>query len=49
MNRAAGGSKSAAGDLLPLVYEELRDLARRNLANEPAGLTIQATALVHEA
>jgi RNA polymerase sigma factor (TIGR02999 family) len=49
MNRAADGSKSAAEHLLPLVYDELRDLARRNLANEPAGLTIQATALVHEA
>lgn len=49
MNRAADGSKSAANHLLPLVYDELRELARRNLANEPAGLTLQATALVHEA
>ena len=49
MNRAADGSKSAADHLLPLVYDELRELARRNLANEPAGLTLQATALVHEA
>ena len=49
LNRAADGSKSAAESLLPLVYDELRELARRNLANEPAGLTLQATALVHEA
>lgn len=49
MNRAADGSKSAGDELLPLVYDELRELARRNLANEPAGLTLQATALVHEA
>jgi RNA polymerase sigma factor (TIGR02999 family) len=39
----------AADQLLPLVYEQLRDLARQRLAHEPAGLTLQATALVHEA
>ena len=39
----------AAADLLPLVYEELRELARRRLAHELAGHTLQATALVHEA
>jgi RNA polymerase sigma factor (TIGR02999 family) len=49
MHRAADGSKEAAERLLPLVYDELRELARRNLANEPAGHTLQATALVHEA
>jgi len=35
--------------LLPLVYEELRKLAARKMANEAAGQTLQPTALVHEA
>ncbi len=39
----------AADELLPLVYEELRGLAQKQMANEPPGQTIQATALVHEA
>ncbi|WP_435019985.1 ECF-type sigma factor [Tundrisphaera sp. TA3] len=39
----------AAGDLLPLVYEELRKLASARLAVEPPGRTLQPTALVHEA
>jgi RNA polymerase sigma factor (TIGR02999 family) len=39
----------AAAKLLPLVYEELRSLARNRMRNEPAGLTLQPTALVHEA
>lgn len=38
-----------ASRLLPLVYEELRELAHRRMAKESPGLTIQATALVHEA
>jgi RNA polymerase sigma factor (TIGR02999 family) len=38
-----------AGRLMPLIYEELRALARRQLAAERAGHTLQATALVHEA
>jgi RNA polymerase sigma factor (TIGR02999 family) len=42
------GSASSA-DLLPLVYGELRRLAALRMANEPAGQTLQATALVHEA
>src|SRR5215470_13161093 len=40
---------SAASDLLPLVYEELRRLAANKLANEAPGQTLQTTALVHEA
>ena len=40
---------STAEELLPLVYGELRQLAARRMANEAPGLTIQATALVHEA
>ena len=43
------GDPRAAEQLLPLVYEELRKLARARLAAEKAGQTLQATALVHEA
>jgi RNA polymerase sigma factor (TIGR02999 family) len=43
------GDPSAAGELLPLVYEELRKLAAQRLAQENPGQTLQATALVHEA
>jgi RNA polymerase sigma factor (TIGR02999 family) len=43
------GDLKAADQLLPLVYEELRRLAARKLANESPGQTLQATALVHEA
>ena len=39
----------AASALLPLIYDELRSLARAQMANERAGHTLQATALVHEA
>lgn len=39
----------AAEELLPLVYDELRKLAAAKLAGEKPGLTLQATALVHEA
>ena len=43
------GETSAAEDLLPLVYNELRHLAAHKLAHQPPGQTLQATALVHEA
>jgi RNA polymerase sigma factor (TIGR02999 family) len=43
------GDPKAADQLLPLVYEELRKLAAVRMANEKAGQTLQATALVHEA
>ena len=43
------GESVAADALLPLVYEQLRELARAKLAHETAGQTLQATALVHEA
>jgi hypothetical protein len=43
------GDPHAAEQLLPLVYEELRKLAAAKLAQEKAGQTLQATALVHEA
>lgn len=49
LNAAGGGDPRAAEALLPLVYEELRRLAASQLAREPAGLTLQPTALVHEA
>ena len=44
-----GGDRSATDELLPLVYEELRRLADSRMARERPGLTLQATALVHEA
>jgi RNA polymerase sigma factor (TIGR02999 family) len=43
------GDPSAAEQLLPLVYDELRQLAAQRLAQERPGQTLQATALVHEA
>ncbi|MGL5095548.1 MAG: ECF-type sigma factor, partial [Planctomycetia bacterium] len=43
------GEPSAADELLPLVYTELRKLAARRLARENPGQTLQPTALVHEA
>lgn len=43
------GDAKATDDLLPLVYQELRRLAAHKMASEPAGHTLQATALVHEA
>src|SRR5919201_36887 len=43
------GEPHAAEQLLPLVYEELRQLAAQRLAHEQPGQTLQATALVHEA
>ncbi len=44
-----GGDARAAEKLLPLVYEQLRAIARQRMAQERAGHTLQATALVHEA
>jgi RNA polymerase sigma factor (TIGR02999 family) len=43
------GDPHAAAQLLPLVYDELRQLAAQKLAQEKPGQTLQATALVHEA
>ena len=43
------GDPQAGAQLLPLVYDELRQLATQRLAQEKAGQTLQATALVHEA
>lgn len=49
LSQIESGDPSAAEKLLPLVYEELRKLAAARLAQEKPGLTLQATALVHEA
>ena len=47
--RAGRGEPQASAELLPLVYDHLRAMARARLAKEPAGQTLQPTALVHEA
>jgi RNA polymerase sigma factor (TIGR02999 family) len=49
LNAIERGDPSAAAELLPLVYDELRKLAAARLADEKPGQTLQATALVHEA
>jgi RNA polymerase sigma factor (TIGR02999 family) len=49
IDAAAAGDPTAADELLPLVYAELRKLAEVRLATEKPGQTLQATALVHEA
>jgi RNA polymerase sigma factor (TIGR02999 family) len=49
LSQIDAGDPSAAEQLLPLVYEELRKLAAARLAQEKPGQTLQATALVHEA
>ena len=49
LEAAQNGDPTAAEQLLPLVYEELRRLAAHKMANESAGQTLQPTALVHEA
>ena len=49
LNAIEEGDEKAAGELLPLVYEELRILAAQKMAQEKPGQTLQATALVHEA
>src|SRR5881227_3045532 len=49
LSAIAQGDPRAAEQLLPLVYDELRQLAAQKLAHEKPGQTLQATALVHEA
>lgn len=49
LSEAAAGSKGAAGELLPLVYRSLHDLADRRMRGERRDHTLQATALVNEA
>jgi RNA polymerase sigma factor (TIGR02999 family) len=49
LEKIESGDPSAAEELLPLVYDELRKLAAAKLAREKPGQTLQATALVHDA
>ena len=49
LSRIGAGDPSATEQLLPLLYDELRQLAAHRLAQEKPGQTLQATALVHEA
>ena len=49
LSQIESGDPAAAEQLLPLVYDELRKLAAARLAQEKAGHSLQATALVHEA
>ena len=49
LSQIESGDRSAAEQLLPLVYDQLRKLAAAKLAQEKPGQTLQATALVHEA
>lgn len=49
LDRVQQGDPTAAEELLPLVYAELRVLAAAKMAQEPPGHTLQPTALVHEA
>src|SRR6185503_7605678 len=49
IERARGGDRAAYEAFWQIVYRELKELAARQLAGEPAGHTLQTTALVHEA
>lgn len=49
LERVQQGDSDAAGELFPLVYEELRRMGAAKMAHEAPGQTLQATALVHEA
>jgi RNA polymerase sigma factor (TIGR02999 family) len=49
LTRVSSGDSAAIADLMPLVYDELRQIAAAHLAQEQAGHTLQPTALVHEA
>ena len=48
LDALARGEDHAAEELLPLIYDELRRLAAMHMAHQPAGHTLQPTALVHE-
>ncbi len=49
LNAIRSGKPSEGDELMAAVYRELRGMAREKMACEPSGLTLQATALVHEA
>jgi RNA polymerase sigma factor (TIGR02999 family) len=48
LDQWGGGNRQALGELMPLVYDELRRLAHRHMAHERAGHTLQPTELVNE-
>lgn len=49
LRAAAGGRRAALDELLPLVYDDLRGMARARLRREPVGHTLETAGLVHEA
>jgi len=49
LHRWSDGDQAALDQLMPLVYEELRRMARRHMWHQPSGHTLQTTALIHEA
>jgi RNA polymerase sigma factor (TIGR02999 family) len=49
LNAMGTGDPHASAELLPVVYQKLRQLARARISNERVGHTLEATALVHEA
>jgi len=49
VRRLVGGEAAVADELLPLVYDQLRAIAREMFARQPEGHTLQPTAVVHEA
>jgi RNA polymerase sigma factor (TIGR02999 family) len=49
LRQAADGHRQSLDRIFPLVYDELRGLARRQLAGQPAGRTLTTTVLIHEA
>jgi len=49
LQQLQGGERAAMNDVMPLVYDDLRKLARSHLRRESRAVSLQATALVHEA
>jgi RNA polymerase sigma factor (TIGR02999 family) len=49
LNRVSSGNNLAAEELLPLVYQQLRQVASQKMKGQSSGYTLQPTALVHEA
>ncbi|MEO5716292.1 MAG: ECF-type sigma factor [Luteolibacter sp.] len=49
LQSASGSGSLVSAELLPLVYDELRNLAKKRMSEQGPGETLQATALVHEA
>jgi len=49
LKRLGGGDKAALDEIIPVVYQELRQIARGYLSREPLADTLQPTALIHEA